>query len=57
VAPGAWKWPVGVVRAARRRLGLLQGVSGAEVAAMGVTVAVGRWWCRLLLAVGWGAAG
>jgi hypothetical protein len=33
VAPGAWNWPVGVVRAARRGLSLLPGAPGAEVMA------------------------
>jgi hypothetical protein len=57
VAPGAWKWPVGVVPAARRGLGLLPGASAAEVVnAAGVTAAVVRW-CCVLSAVGWGAAG
>jgi len=59
VAPGAWKWPAGIVPAARRRLGLLAGVSGAEfVAAAGITAAaVRRWLCGLWSAMGWRAAG
>jgi hypothetical protein len=58
VAPGAWKWPVGIVPAARTGLGLLPGVSGAEVvAAAGVTAAAIRRWCGLPPAVGWWAAG
>jgi len=58
VAPGAGKWPAGIVPSARTGLGPLPGVSGAEVvAAAGVTEAVMRRWCRLPPAVGWGAAG
>lgn len=55
VAPGAWKWPAGVVRAARHGLGLLPGVSGAEVIAAGVTAVVRR---RVLWPTGgWRPAG
>ena len=59
MAPGAWKWPDGVVPAARRRLGLLAGVSGAElVAAAGITAAAVRWWLRgLWSAMAWRVAG
>jgi hypothetical protein len=57
VAPGAWEWPVGGVPAARLRLGLLSGVSGAVVAAAGVRAAVAWWRCGLRLGVGWGAVG
>ncbi len=46
VAPGAWKGPAGVVRAARCGLGLPPGASGAKlVAAAGVPAAAVRWWC------------
>jgi hypothetical protein len=58
VAPGARKWPAGVVPAARRRLGLLPGESGAEV--MGVSGAAVRWWWWCggpRSAGGWGAVG
>jgi hypothetical protein len=55
VAPGAWKWPAGVVPAARRGLGLLPGMPGAEVVAV---TAAARWsWSGPWSAIGWGAAG
>jgi hypothetical protein len=59
VAPGAWKWPAGVVRAARCGLGLLPGVPGAEVvaAAGAVTAAARWWWSGPRPAIGWGVAG
>ena len=59
MAPGAWKWPAGVVRAARRGLGLLLGMSGAEVVtAARLSAAAVRWWCLgLRSAMGCGAAG
>jgi hypothetical protein len=54
VAPCVWNWRAGV---ARRGLGLLTSVCGAEVtAAAGVVVAAVRWCCGLP-AVGCGAAG
>jgi hypothetical protein len=41
VAAGAWKWPAGVVPAARRRLSLLPGLSAPEImAAAGGTQAL-----------------
>jgi hypothetical protein len=58
VAPGAWKWPAGIVPSARTGLGPLPGASGAEVvAAAGVTEAAIRRWCRLPPSAGGGAAG
>ena len=58
MAPGAWKWP-GVVRAARRGLGLPPGVPGAEVVvAAGAVTAAARWsWSGLRPAIRGGAAG
>jgi hypothetical protein len=59
VAPGAWKGPAGVARAARRGLGVLPGASGAKlVAAAGVpAAAIRRWCCGLRSAAGREAAG
>ena len=59
MAPGAWKWPAGVVPAARRGLGLLPGVPGTEVvAAAGAAAAAARWsWSGQRPGIGWGAAG
>ena len=58
VAAGAWNWPAGLMPAGRTGLGLLPGVSGAEVvAAAGVAEVTVRWWCGLPPPVGWGAAG
>lgn len=59
VVPGAWTGPGGVVRAARRGLGLLRGASGAKlVAAACVRTAAVRWWCcGLRSAAGREAAG
>jgi hypothetical protein len=55
VAPGAWKWPAGVVPATRRGLGLLPGVPGTEVVA---AAAAARWsWSGQRPGIGWGAAG
>ena len=56
VAAGAWTWPAGGVRAARRR-GRLREVSGAvTVAALGVRAAAAWWRCRGWPGAGWGAA-
>ena len=62
MAPGAWKWPAGVMRAARRGLGLLPGVPGVPgaevVAAAGAVTAAARWsWSGPRPGIGWGAAG
>jgi hypothetical protein len=59
VAPGAWTWPAGVVRAARRWLGLRPGASGAELVAVArVPTAAAWWWVGLRSGVsGAGAAG
>jgi len=59
VAPGAWRWPAGVVPAVCRGLALLPGVSGAQVvvAAGRLAATVGSRCCRLGSGAGWGAAG
>jgi hypothetical protein len=55
VAPGAWKWPSGLVRAARRGLGLPLSVFGAEVlAAVGAVTAAAQWWYWLRTRIGYG---
>ncbi len=59
MAPGAWKWPAGVVSAARRGPGLLLDASGAKVtAAANGPVAAAWWWCcGLRPGIGRGTAG
>lgn len=59
MAPGAWKWSAGVVRAGRHGPGLLSCTSGLEVTAVaGVLTAAALWRCCGLRSAGvWGTAG